>query len=106
MCAVALQQLLDWQPARIQAYCQTLLQPYLESWQAKGYEMAPPSQRAAHLFGIQLPPKASEQTLQTALKANNILLSVRGGFIRISPNVYNDSADIEALNAVLTEIIK
>ena len=106
MCAVALQQLLDWQPARIQAYCQTLLQPYLESWQAKGYEMAPPSQRAAHLFGIQLPPQASEQTLQTALKANNILLSVRGGFIRVSPNVYNDSADIEALNAVLTEIIK
>lgn len=39
--------------------------------------------------------------LQQKLKAKNVHVSVRGDFVRISPNVYNDAADVEALTEVL-----
>lgn len=41
------------------------------------------------------------EALQQKLKAANVSVSVRGDFVRISPHVYNDEADIAALTEVL-----
>lgn len=101
MCTAALEQLLEWGQDRIQAYCHDLTRDAVAQWQSRGYWADDARYRAQHLFGIQLPDGADPLLLQQRLKANNILVSVRGGFVRISPNVYNDPADIAALSAVL-----
>ena len=54
----------------------------------------------------QLPVQVKPELLQTQLKAQNIFVSQRGDFIRVSPNVYNDPADIDALTAVLSSFTR
>lgn len=99
---MALQQLLDWTPEAIQVYCQSLLETAIPIWQKHGYSLDRPESRAAHLFGIQLPARVKPELLQEKLKAKNIFISLRGDFVRVAPNVYNDVADITALTEVLT----
>ncbi len=98
---VALEQLIAWQPMHIQQYCKDLVKDAVMIWKSKGYWVEDEAFRAAHLFGIQVPEGADAVQLQKALKDNNISVSVRGDFIRVSPNVYNDAADIAALTRVL-----
>ena len=97
----ALEQLIAWQPVHIQQYCKDLVSDAIITWKSKGYWVEDEAFRAAHLFGIQVPEGADAVQLQKALKDNNISVSVRGDFIRVSPNVYNDAADIAALTRVL-----
>ena len=102
MAIAALQQLLAWGPANIQDYCRRLLTDVLPQWEAAGFLVENADQRAAHLFGIQLPAGLAAATLQERLRDHNISVSVRGEFVRIAPNVYNDAADLAALTHVLT----
>lgn len=102
MGAAALEQLLAWGPANIQAYCETLTAGAVQSWKALGFRTEDPEWRAAHLFGIQLPPHIEAGTLQQKLTEKNIFASVRGDFVRISPNVYNEAEDMGALTGVLS----
>lgn len=100
----ALSQLLEWGIQNIQDYAQLLTREAVPLWREKGYWVEDDAWRSHHLFGIQLPKGVAMQTLQTKLAARKILLSMRGDFIRISPNVYNDSNDIEVLTEVLLSI--
>ncbi len=97
----ALEQLLAWGPANIQAYCRDLMAETTAVWQQYGFLMEDTDARAAHLFGIQLPAHLEASVLQQNLKARNVHVSVRGDFVRIAPNVYNDAADVAALTEVL-----
>lgn len=103
MAMAALQQLLDWGPGNIQQYCQALTAGAVETWQAHGFWVDNPADRAGHLFGLQLPAGMDPLLLQQKLKAHHIYVSVRGGFVRVSPNVYNDAEDVAALTAILLE---
>ena len=98
---VALQQLLDWGIENIQNYCLDLTREAIKQWQQHGFWVEEEAHRGGHLFGIQMPPSVSVEKLQTALNERKIHVSVRGDFVRIAPNIYNDAADIEALTAVL-----
>ena len=102
MCIAALEQLLAWGVGNIQAYCCELTQESVQIWNQHGFWTEDPAWRAAHLFGIQSPAHIEPGVLQQKLKEKNISVSVRGDFVRISPNVYNDAADVEALTEVLT----
>lgn len=97
----ALTQILAWGVPNIQAYAQSLTQDFVPLWREKGYWVENDAQRSHHLFGIQLPKGISMEKLQGKLQEKQILVSLRGDFMRISPNVYNDKADIEILNDVL-----
>jgi selenocysteine lyase/cysteine desulfurase len=97
----ALQQLLGWGVQNIQDYCAALTAEAVPLWREKGFWVEQENWRSKHLFGIQLPEHISAQKLQANLKAQNVYVSMRGDFIRISPNVYNNAADIAALTAVL-----
>ncbi|MGM0587806.1 MAG: aminotransferase class V-fold PLP-dependent enzyme [Bacteroidota bacterium] len=101
MLNAAIQQLLDWQPARIQQYTRELMAPYLQRWQEVGCRLEEPNHRAHHLFGIYLPQHIEPKALQRQLKESNVHVSVRGSSVRVSPNVYNDSADAEALTEII-----
>ena len=53
--------------------------------------------RANHLFGVQLPKSIDVKSFPDLLKAQKIIVSVRGNFVRVSPHVYNDETDMQAL---------
>ena len=98
---VALQQLLDWGIENIQKYCFDLTQEPIKEWQQHGYWVEEEAYRASHLFGVQMPPDVSVDKMLSVLKERKIHVSVRGEFVRIAPNMYNDAADIAALTDVL-----
>ncbi len=103
MALEAIRQLLEWQPERIQAYCNALTEEAVTRWQQRGYWVEEAEWRAAHLFGIQLPKDIAAELLLKKLAEKRIFVSVRGEFVRISPNVYNDREDIAALTEVLLQ---
>lgn len=104
MAMAAIRQLLDWGVDNIQNYCYNLTKDAISLWRDKGYWVEEEAWRSSHLFGIQMPEGISVEKLQQKLKERNISVSVRGDFIRISPNVYNDARDISVLTDVLTSI--
>lgn len=97
MMIAALKQIIAWNPAQIQQYCRNLTEPLVEKLPELGYQVEDPHWRAHHMFGIRLPDKVDSNNLQQTLKERNIHISVRGTAIRIAPNVYNDTNDIQAL---------
>jgi selenocysteine lyase/cysteine desulfurase len=101
MSIAALRQLLDWGVENIQNYCASLTKDAVPLWREKGYWIEEEAWRGKHLFGIEIPKAVSVEKLQMDLKAAQVSVSIRGDFIRISPNVYNDLRDIEALTKVL-----
>ncbi|WP_375579764.1 aminotransferase class V-fold PLP-dependent enzyme [Marivirga tractuosa] len=99
----ALEQILDWKPENIQNYCFELLQPLRKYLEDKGIEKDDDKLVSAHLYGLFLPEKVNLNNLLDDLKTNNIHLSARGSSIRISPHVYNNAKDINALIKVLDQ---
>jgi selenocysteine lyase/cysteine desulfurase len=97
----ALKQLIEWGSDNIQDYCRRLTEGVIPKWREHGFWVEDSDWRSHHLFGVQLPPYIPIELLQQKLKEKNISVSLRGDFVRISPNVYNVSADILALSEVL-----
>ena len=97
MMITALDQILERGVDNIQAYCASLLQGFLDNARALGYSVEDEAWRPSHLLGLRLPSEVSLDTLNDALSEYNVAVSVRGDAVRVSPNVYNDASDIEAL---------
>ena len=101
----SLRQLIAWNPAEIQTYCRQLCESAVPEWEALGCRLEEPSQRAAHLFGLSLPENADTGKLLGLLAERQVFVSLRGGAVRVSPNVYNDTADVEVFTETLKEVI-
>jgi selenocysteine lyase/cysteine desulfurase len=97
MLAASLQQLLDWGVDNIQNYCKNLLEEPLEILQSKGFWIDSEAYRTNHLVGLRVPVGTEISRIQAELKRRNVVVSIRGEAIRISPNVYNDQQDIDLL---------
>lgn len=106
MLTAALDLLLEWTPAAIQAYCARLTRDLVADARSLGYTVEDESWRGAHLFGIRLPAAVDLPKLQRMLKERNIAVSIRGDAVRVSPNVYNDERDVAALAEVLHAAIR
>ncbi|XWW45988.1 aminotransferase class V-fold PLP-dependent enzyme [Fibrella sp. USSR17] len=97
MMEAALRQVLDYQPERIQQYCRNLMADALPELEALGYRIEPESGRGHHLLGVWVPTQTDPMALSRALLTKNVSVSARAQAIRISPNVYNSEADVQAL---------
>lgn len=97
MLRAALEQLLEWGVAEIQAYCRALTRELLVGAERLGFGVEDEAWRGAHLFGLRAPEGTDPTRVAAALQARNIVVSLRGSSLRISPHVYNDAADVEAL---------
>jgi selenocysteine lyase/cysteine desulfurase len=98
----ALEQLLHWGVENIQQYCHRLTLDTIPYWRERGdYWVETPDWRSAHLFGVQLPAYTDANHLMQRLRERKIYVSMRGDFVRIAPNVYNNGDDIQALTAAL-----
>jgi selenocysteine lyase/cysteine desulfurase len=96
MLAAALEQILEWGPEHIQAYCARLTAGLGNEAREMGFAVQETG-RASHLFGLRPPPGLSMDRIRAVLDAHRVSVSVRGDALRVSPNVYNDEADIAAL---------
>ena len=92
MTIAALEQVLDWQPERVQEYCRVLTAPLVERVRTLGYTVEDPAFRGAHLFGLRAPAGTDITAIADRLRARKVYVSLRGSAIRVSPHVYNDAA--------------
>lgn len=102
MLRAAIDLLQSYHPERIQAYCRALTRPAVETLRSHGWQVEDPEHRSHHLFGIRAPAHVDVERVERRLSKRNVVVSTRGDAVRISPHVYNEPADVEALTAVLT----
>ncbi len=97
MAVAALEQVLEWQPARVQAYCTALTADLVDRVRARGYTVEAPDYRGAHLFGLRAPAGTDIAAVGERLRQRKVFVSLRGSALRVAPHVYNDARDIDAL---------
>jgi selenocysteine lyase/cysteine desulfurase len=106
MLTAALSLLQEWTPHAIQAYCGQLTDKLVREVAEFGFSAKERSHRSGHLLGLTLPNNLCLESLKQELERRKIFISVRGTSLRISPNVYNDREDIDALVEALAVAIK
>lgn len=105
MAIAALDQVLEWTPSAIRAYCDELTRGPIARARALGFRVEDEGYRCAHLFGLRPPAGLAVDTIAAALAAHRVTVSLRGDAIRVSPQVYNDAGDLEALIAALSSCL-
>ncbi|WPZ11072.1 aminotransferase class V-fold PLP-dependent enzyme [Roseivirga spongicola] len=93
----AIQQINEWQPENIQAYCKNLTAPFLNELQNIGIAVEDEAYRAEHLLGLRLPDHMVMEDVKKRFDAERIYVSIRGNSIRVSPHLYNGEADLQRL---------
>jgi selenocysteine lyase/cysteine desulfurase len=105
MAVTALKQIIEWEPARIQEYCDALFSEAIEELRSLGFNIEGREWRGAHLFGVRMPPSVNLATLHDDLQRANVSVALRGSALRVAPNVYNDEVDVQALmNCLRTSV--
>lgn len=89
-------------PFSIQQYCAEISISAIDRLTASGWWIDYPENRSHHLLGIRPPANLNAEQCAHKLREQNIFVSLRGEFIRVSPNVYNDMNDLNRLADVLT----
>lgn len=108
MLETSLQQLVDWQPTRIQEYTKNLMADAWSALESLGCYVEPENGtlgRCHHLVGLWLPDHANPMAIQQALQAENVSVSARARVLRIAPHLYNTAEDVDALVRVLTNVL-
>ncbi len=105
MVVAALGLLAEWRPERIQDYARGLAKGLLEEAGALGYAVEEEAYRVGHIFGIRTPEGMEMERLSEALRRENVSASLRGSALRVSPNVYNDVEDMDALKRALRAVV-
>lgn len=95
----AIEQLLEWGVANIQAYTTSIAMNTIPVLRELGCQLESDAYRSGHLFGVRLPEDFPANALQEELKKQQVLLSFRGNSIRVAPHVYNEESDFEKLLA-------
>ncbi|MCH8123305.1 MAG: aminotransferase class V-fold PLP-dependent enzyme [Bacteroidetes bacterium] len=97
----AIRMVSELEPSRIQDYCHELTSEMLDEAVELGYQLESEPFRSHHLFGIRVPDGIPFDRLKGKLADHHVSVSVRGNAIRVSPNVYNNSGDVDALLSAL-----
>lgn len=103
MLAAAIDQLLEWGVDNISNYCQFLTNTIATAAREFGFQTLNDEQRAPHYLALGMPNSIGIEALTNDLRANNVIVSVRGKYIRVTPNIYNDETDVKKLINVLSK---
>lgn len=93
----ALKQILIWTPNVIQEYCKEITEDAVLELQKIGCFIENSNDRAHHLFGVELPKALDVEKLKSKLNQENIFISFRGNYIRLSCHLYNTKDDFKKL---------
>lgn len=101
----ALKQVHAWTPEAIQTYCKNTTADLVLQLKEIGCFIEDAKYRAHHLFGVELPKKLDINALKEKLKAEDIYISFRGNYIRISCHLYNTKEDFIKLANCITSCL-
>lgn len=101
MLEAALRQVLDWDAREIGRYSRQLTNDLVAELRGRGFGVEDDAWRADHFFGLRLPNDMDMATVRQRLEQGRVSVSARGGMLRVSPHVYNDESDIQALRELL-----
>jgi selenocysteine lyase/cysteine desulfurase len=101
MGVTALEEVLERRPERIHEYCRLLCDSAIDEMRGLGFQIESDEWRAHHLFGVRMPASVDLTSLHNQLQRAGVSVALRGSALRVAPNVYNDSEDVEALLRVL-----
>jgi len=104
MLSAGIEQILEWTVPAIQERCAMLADRIVTGSRQLGYGAEAADFRASHLFGLAPSPGVSLDAIRATLAARNVSVSFRGPAIRVSPHVYNDEADADALVNALAAV--
>lgn len=102
----ALKQVISWTPQAVQDYCRQISAQGVKDLRALGCYIEDDSYRSHHLFGLKLPETVDFKTFKKALNENNIFVSFRGAYIRLSCHFFNTEKDFEKFLDCLKSVIK
>jgi len=97
MLTKSIQQLLKWEVSEIQKYCRGISKKAIKELRSMGCFIEEEEFRSNHLFGVKLPKQIELEKLKKRLAKEQVFVSYRGDFIRVSAHLYNDAADFEKL---------
>lgn len=100
MCLSALVQIAEWTPAAISEYLTGLVDGIAERAEERGFRFPPKTRRIGHFIGLYR-DEPWPQDLAERLAARDLHVCFRNNALRISPYLYNDTADIDRLFAAL-----
>lgn len=101
MMTAALKQINQWQPGRIQEYCNRISSKAIAHMQEMGCWIEDAAYRGNHLFGLRFPGGKDIDRLKAAMRRKKIAVSFRGNSMRVAPHLYNDSRDFNKLISIL-----
>jgi selenocysteine lyase/cysteine desulfurase len=104
MLRAALEQLHAWGVPNISAYCAVLTDALAAGVVGVGFGVESGPWRAPHILGLRMPAALEPEAVRSTLAARRIHVSVRGDVLRVSPHLYNDSSNVEALVEALAEV--
>ena len=99
----ALNLILAWGPANILEYCRALLAGLADELRVRGWAIEDDEWRTGNILGVRLPAGCDLAEVDARLAEARVYASLRGDALRVSPNVYNEPLDIEALRQVLAK---
>ena len=97
MLAKSLKQINKWGPKNIQNYCDKISKDAVEELRSLGCFIDADEYRSKNLFGIRLPKKVNLNKLKKRWAKDQVIVSYRGDYVRVSPHVYNDKEDFVKL---------
>ena len=103
MAVAALAQIVDWQVPQIAETLKPLVDRVADGAVARGWQVPPEAHRACHMIGIR--PDHLPEELIARLRLDRVFVSLRGGAIRVSPHLFNDTKDIDRLFDSLDRLI-
>jgi selenocysteine lyase/cysteine desulfurase len=103
MLKASLAQILQWSPTGITEYCNQLTKPLISYLSSNGFVLEEDAYRSKHIFGFRLPQHLPFEDVQEKLAKRKVAISMRGSAVRVSPHLYNDEADMQALMDALEE---
>ncbi|WP_241478996.1 aminotransferase class V-fold PLP-dependent enzyme [Psychroserpens jangbogonensis] len=93
----ALKQVIKWTPKAIQDYCKSISFEASKELSELGCIIEDHNYRTHHLFGVKLPEGLDIIKLKANLLDQNIFVSFRGEYIRVSCHLYNTKKDFDTL---------
>lgn len=100
-----LKQVNKWTVHGVQSYCKELTVPLISKLIEIGIKFEDKKYFSPHLFALSLPTNIDPIQLKLNLEENKVFISLRGDFLRVSLNVFNDMNDIEKLVTVIKKTI-
>tara|TARA_B100001057_G_C22486927_1_gene808676 strand:- start:402 stop:767 length:366 start_codon:yes stop_codon:yes gene_type:complete len=92
-----LEQLNKWGIANISKYCNLLYDELKELCQNMDINFADKNDSSQHLFSLGISKKTNSKEIKEKLEKKNVFVSLRGKFLRVSLNVFNNSNDLKKL---------